>query len=192
MVNKISFSLSENEMNICDIIQTFAVSVSAFIAALSLVVTAITIVYAYREYKRSLKDKRSEVFMKYNQRYEENEHIQRIVKYCTIEGENNPPTVYDKELFLRFHEELERMIKADYISEDDVCEFFAYYFVLLWNDDKHFFWDQEMLYPFDNLKDAQNSVEWRTLKSLYNRIRTNHNTPDTSNHKFPNNNTLNR
>lgn len=189
MVDKISIYLTENEMDICGIIQTLSNSISAFIALLTLLLTFCTVVYAYKEFKKTQKDKRSEVFMQYNQRYEENPHIQKILKYCTIRDNKNEnkPTVHDKEMFLRFYEELWRMIKVKYISEDDVCEFFAYYFVLLWNDDKHFFWDKDMLAPYKNLTDAHNSIEWRALNSLYNRMMKNHNTPDTSDHKFPNN-----
>lgn len=173
------------ECNWSDVLQSLATCISALVASLSFVVTVLTVWYAQKEYKRMAKDKKNEVFMRYNQRYEENKYIRKIIRYCTIER-SAAPTVHEKEMFLRFFEELERMIKSEYLSENDVCEYFSYYFLLLWNDDKNFFWDEEMLKPYESLQAAQDSIEWSNLTVFYNRIIRNQNHPSTENHIFPN------
>lgn len=79
------------------------------------------------------------------------------------------PTVYEKEMFLRFFEELEQMVREDYISEKEVYSYFSYYFMILWND-KDNFWDSQMVKPYKEMIQAQQAPEWNNVKRLYDRL----------------------
>lgn len=149
-----------------DIIQSFATSVSAIVAALSLVVTVITVVIAYHEYKKISKKEKCDILTKYNERYMNNPCILKVIDSYLYKNKKKP-TANEKEMFLRFFEELEVMIREEYISEKNVHDLFSYYFLVLWDDDD--FWSQDMR---DSLtkEEAQNSDDWRLAKSLYTRM----------------------
>lgn len=168
------------------IIQCVAESVSALIAVSALVVAVFTALYAKREYDRMVKHKQCEVFAQYNERYENSEYIQKIVKYCTVKTrlKKDIPTVHDKEMFLRFFEELDFMIQKDYITEEQVGNYFAYYFLLLWNDTS-FFWDADMLNPYTTLEGAQKSPEWKAARHLFNCLKKKWYTDEIKNYLYP-------
>lgn len=158
-----------------DTIQSLATSVSAIVASLSLVVTIITVIIAYREYKKIRKKEKCDILTKYNERYTNDPSIRIVIDSYLDKKTEKRPTVNEKELFLRFFEELEVMIIEDYISEKHVHDFFSYYFLVLWDDDD--FWNQAMIGTKTKLQ-AQNSNEWRLAKSLYTRMIYRYGTPD--------------
>lgn len=156
-----------------EIIQTLATSVSALVAVLSLGVALIAVWYTNKEYKRAVRNKQSEVLAQYNERYSTNEQIRKVVEYMTS---NNPevekPTVYDKEMFLRFFEELELMIERGYLDLEDVRNLFSYYFIVIWSaDNDSFFWNEEMVSPYKNVDEVKNSKDWALAARFYEKIR---------------------
>ena len=169
------------------IIQCVAESVSALVAFLALVVAIITAWFAWREYKRMVRHKQCEVFAQYNERYENSEYIQKVVKYCTFKTDNpkEVPTVHDKEMFLRFFEELDLMIQEDYISKEQVGNYFSYYFMLVWNDET-FFWNDEMISPYENKEKAQNATEWKKARHLFDQLKGKWYTKEMEKYQFPN------
>lgn len=78
------------------------------------------------------------------------------------------PSVHDKEMFLRFFEELSQMIDRKYIDLDDVERLFAYYFIILWEDEL-FFWDKAMCAPFNEINDAQKD-NWGYARALHEKL----------------------
>lgn len=169
------------------IISCIAESTSALVASFALVVAIITAWFAWREYKRMVRHKQCEVFAQYNERYENSEYIQKVVKYCTIKTDNpkEVPTEHDKEMFLRFFEELDLMIQEDYISKKQVGNYFSYYFMLVWNDET-FFWNDEMISPYENKEKAQNATEWKKARHLFDQLKGKWYTKEMEKYQFPN------
>lgn len=78
-------------------------------------------------------------------------------------------SVNDKELFLRFYEELSLMIDAGYLDKDIVAETFAFYFIVAWEDDS-WFWDNDMR-DGRSLNEVKNSISWKRVNSLYKKLK---------------------
>lgn len=168
-------------------ISCFAESTSALVASLALAVAICTAWFAWREYKRMVKHKQCEVFAQYNERYENSEYIQKVVRFCTVKTrlKKDKPTVHDKEMFLRFFEELDLMIQEKYLTLEHVGNYFAYYFLVIWNDES-FFWDSEMCKPYDTMKEAQDSPEWQVANQLFDRLKKKWYTDEIKNYIYPN------
>lgn len=134
-----------------------------------------------------VRHKQCEVFAQYNERYENSEYIQKVVKYCTFKTDNpkEVPIVHDKEMFLRFFEELDLMIQEDYISKEQVGNYFSYYFMLVWNDET-FFWNDEMISPYENKEKAQNATEWKKARHLFDQLKGKWYTKEMEKYQFPN------
>lgn len=170
-----------------EIIQTLATSVSALVAVLSLGVALIAVWYTNKEYKRAVRNKQSEVLAQYNERYSTNEQIRKVVEYMTS---NNPevekPTVNDKEMFLRFFEELELMVQRRYLELKDVGDLFSYYFMIVWCQEKDsFFWDYYMKHPYETVIGVKQSQDWRLAANLYKQLQQHgYLTPDIINYKL--------
>lgn len=148
---------------------TIAPCFSAITGFITLVLTFASIFVAFREYRSYKRDKQSEVLFNYNERYENSPSIRLVVRYCTDVCSENP-SVYDKEMFLRFFEELEMMIQAKYLKEKDVLDYFSFYFLLLWTREDSFFWEDGMLNENQNVDGFKNSPEWKHARLLYDRL----------------------
>lgn len=152
-------------------------TVSAAIACFSFVIATISLSFAYKEYRKRLKFEQCDVIMRYNERYENSESIKRVVDFLTkkYKGEEveteKLPSIYDKEIFLRFFEELNYMIDCGYLEKDIIADTFAFYFLVAWNDDT-LFWDAEMYAPAESMKEAQNSPSWNNAKSFYKKMKS--------------------
>lgn len=152
----------------------FAENLSATVGFLSLVLAAITVCVAYDEFQAMKRHKQCDVLTQYHQRYAEDESIQRVVKFVvnTSVGEfvekEETPSVHDKEMFLRFFEEVSLMIEQKYLDFGQVKELFTYYFYILWKDDT-FFWDDKMRTPYPTMLDAQ-SNNWNYAKKLFDKL----------------------
>lgn len=169
-----------------EVIETFATSTSALVASLSLVVAILAVWHAYKEYKRALKNKQSEVLAQYNERYSNDDSIRKVIEYITYSNDDKP-TVYDKEMFLRFFEELELMIERGYLSIDIVGDMFAYYFLVIWHcKEETFFWDKDMQFPFKTMEEAKNSPDWRLAARLYKNLKGKYLSDEIMNFKFKN------
>lgn len=85
------------------------------------------------EYFRRRKHAMYEVLSEYNDRYANDKNIEVVSKYLIgyLEGkeDSRPPTIYEKEMFLRFFEELQYQIDKGRIKKECVENFFVYYAV---------------------------------------------------------------
>lgn len=131
---------------------------------------------AYGEYKKRLKFEQCDVITRYNERYVNSEPIKRVVCFLIKKCQGKEltldecPSIYDKEMFLRFFEELNYMIDCGYLEKGIVADTFAFYFLVVWNDDRYF-WDTDMCAPSESMKVAQKSPSWCNAKSFYEKMK---------------------
>lgn len=144
------------------------------IDVLTLLVAIISLSIAYYEYRCHKKDKKSEVLSKYSERYSNSEYIQLVVSYCIVKNPKKP-TLAQKEMFLRFFEELEEMIELKYLDEKLVDDYFSYYFLLLWERDDSFFWRDGMLADGQTVSEFKTMPEWHLANKFYHRFKKNSN-----------------
>lgn len=90
--------------------------------------------YSLQEYKEYKRREKMETFSEYSARYSKDENIQKVVEYLIAYLENGniekyPISIYNKEMFLRFFEELQYQMDKDRIDKEDVEDFFVYYAV---------------------------------------------------------------
>lgn len=100
----------------------FSVSLTAFIAVKAFI-------YTKKEYSLHIEKERSQILSDFNKRYCTDKNIEAVVKYLI---DDNPdkikaPTTYQKELFMRFFEELEYAVMQKALDEEVVFDMFAYY-----------------------------------------------------------------
>lgn len=107
--------------------------ISAFIAALALVA-------AWTEYKKNQDSSEAQTLSYFNERYSNDISIRRVVKWCLYNMPNGNEEIvrpnnynidnmlYEKEMFMRFFEELELSLeKKNLTDEQAVFDTFAYY-----------------------------------------------------------------
>lgn len=117
----------------------------ALITALATVITAIisymALSYARNEYDAHKQKEESEALSSFNERYCTDEHIANVLNFLIdfskckelhdvetcLKIEKNPPSVNDKEMFMRFFEELQYAIEQKRLSKQIVYDMFAYY-----------------------------------------------------------------
>lgn len=90
--------------------------------------------YSMQEYKEHKRREKMETFSEYSARYSKDENIQKVVEYLIAyleDGniEEHQVSIYNKEMFLRFFEELQYQMDKDRIDKEDVEDFFVYYAV---------------------------------------------------------------
>lgn len=160
--------------------EVMAECISASIACFSFILALVSVFAAYNEYQKKQKFERCDVLMRYNERYEESSYIKNAINYLNKEankdsvnnGQNisqkSNLTICDKEMFLRFYEELDYMIEVGYLDRELVANYFAYYFFKAWSCDE--FWsglgENEEMKP----EDIKDSYEWRKSKSFYSKM----------------------
>lgn len=102
--------------------------------------TLVAGLYAIYEYDNHKKEVQTNLLCQYNQRYSSDKNIRRVLKWmlkvAEIENgeiigvkeiENNDSWTYEKEMFMRFFEELNKRIDNNDINERDVYDLFSYY-----------------------------------------------------------------
>lgn len=94
----------------------------------------ITLCFSVREYYAHKKREKLSVFSEYSKRYVDDPNIKCVVEFLISYFENSNvktaiPNIYQKEMFLRYFEELELMIEKGKIDKDDIADFFVYYAV---------------------------------------------------------------
>lgn len=171
-------------MDCClDCITKIATCISASIACFSFILALVVARYTYNEYKGTRKFEECEVLMKYNERFEQSLAIRRVVGSLfsnghekeeqgktEVDNQEDKVTTDDKELFLRFYEELNHMIECGYIKKEIVANYFAFYFLVAWQDDE-LFWDSDMYAPFKSAKDAKASESWRSARAFFKKMK---------------------
>lgn len=96
--------------------------------------TIIAIIFSAYEYYGHKKREKLSVFSEYSKRYAEDPNIKCVSVFLIEYFENTGtkvavPTIYQKEMFLRYFEELELLIEKGKMDEDDIADFFVYYAV---------------------------------------------------------------
>lgn len=100
---------------------------------LTLIVTSYATYYAIKEYKSHQKQSKASVLSKYNERYSNDKNIEKVVQYLILKDKcgfippERVPDTCEKEMFLRFFEELQYAIDAEYIDKNTAYDMFAYY-----------------------------------------------------------------
>ncbi len=98
--------------------------------------TAIVAFYAIIEFEQHLRDKKTELLCSYNERYSTDKNIEKVVKL--ILGEDTADAkagVFEKEIFMRFFEELNIQIEHGKLDECEVKNLFSYYALEFHNND---------------------------------------------------------
>ena len=119
----------------------------AIIAAIATGVTAyiayIALIYAKKEYELQKKVKESETLAVYNQRYSNDENINVVVKYLIGKKEYpmilHVPGTFEKEMFMRFFEELQYAILQKSLDSELVYDMFAFYALEAYEEKDNFF-----------------------------------------------------
>lgn len=105
---------------------------------LQLVLGVFGFVIALCQYRKYVEQNKHAVMAEYNQRYNDDKNIEAVVKYLirfleNKETENEKDskalTIYQKEMFMRFFEELQLQVENNRIGEGKIEDFFAYYAV---------------------------------------------------------------
>ena len=122
---------------------------------LSGITAAIAAFYVMIQYQSYLKDKKNNQLSIYNKRFAEDKYIAKVTKWMInsakydengrIVGKNKEkiikeeetPDTYDKEMFMRFFEELNVQINNHLLNEEDTLRLFAYY-ALVFDEYKSF------------------------------------------------------
>lgn len=108
------------------------------IEVLQLVLAIMGLAIAYFEYCKHTNQNKYAVMSEYNKRYNDDKNIEAVVKYLIwfLEGNSSGkeqvpdiPTVYQKEMFMRFYEELQLQVENNRIGKGKIEDFFAYYAV---------------------------------------------------------------
>lgn len=109
--------------NVINSITAIATLFMALIAGLALVVS----IKEYREYRRREK---TECLSKYNERYTTDPYVKNVVTYLINSSNNNHPDIpplHEREMFLRFFEELMIAIETNVLDRRIVKNMFSYY-----------------------------------------------------------------
>lgn len=85
---------------------------------------------SFNEYKSYRCREKTECLSKYNERYTTDRYIRRVVTYLINSSNNNHPEIpplHDREMFLRFFEELMIAIETGVLDRRMVKDMFSYY-----------------------------------------------------------------
>ena len=140
-------------------------TITELLGVLGFVVSIIALIVSYWQYKLHRKQLKTELLTKYNVRYSIDKDISKVVKYLEQEEglqlheKVDIPDEHEVEMFMRFFEELELLIKAKAIDEKIVSYMFFYY-----------------LQSFEKHKDKWENVgyedkEWKVFHEFLNRMK---------------------
>lgn len=109
--------------------------ISFIISALSIAIAVFSLLVSIWQYKIHKRQLKTELFSKYCTRYSINSDICAVVKYLekeeglNVTDKNNvsKPNDHQVEMFMRFFEELELLIRSDSLDEEIVSYMFYYY-----------------------------------------------------------------
>lgn len=103
---------------------------------ISAIAAFIAVIYGIKEYKHHKKEEKIQLLLKYNERYMTDPTIKKVVSYIIktetfklSETKNSQelPSLHEKELFMRFFEELYILIEDGQLPKDKVYYLFSYY-----------------------------------------------------------------
>lgn len=118
-------------------------SIEALAVSIALIISAGALYYAKREYEHNKKSERTALLCQYFQRYANDPYIKKIEDYILetalldkedrIIGYDNSktpsytPTVWEKEMFMHFFEEIQLLIDENMIDKDVLIALIGYY-----------------------------------------------------------------
>lgn len=145
--------------------------ISKLIDAISLIITfgtlcatAFAIYYAVKEYRLHCKQSKADILHKYNERYSRDENIKKVVEYLILKKEEKDisidkhPSTFEKEMFLRFFEELEYAIESEALDAKLTYDMFAFYAL-------------EAAKLGENFVSDYNENSWGSFKAFINRMK---------------------
>ena len=101
------------------------------------IMAVVAAVFSYAELQSHKEKENNKLLSQLNRRYIGSEDIQAVVKYLRdFEADDEKPTSYQVELFLRFFEELGVYMRNDNLPKADVINFFNYYFERLYTTER--------------------------------------------------------
>ena len=99
--------------------------------------------YAVCQYNNHLKEEKRKMLCEYNKRYSSDKNIEKVVEWMLLIARTDddtgeiigvkqnikciPPSIYTKEMFMRFFEEINLRIEKGDMNADEVYKLFAYY-----------------------------------------------------------------
>ena len=130
--------------------------------------TFLALLFAAYEYYLHKKNNQYEAYSKLNERYCNDRSIQKVMVTMIESYDNNTFGIdsfndncginqvndYDKEMFLRFFEELNYAIKKKSIRKEEACYYFGYYAVVAY------------LMGEDFVSELENEGIWESLRNL--------------------------
>ena len=118
-------------------------SIEALAVSTALIISGGALFYAKREYEHNKKSERTALLCQYLQRYASDPNIKkmedyiletasldkddRIVGYDNSKFPSYTPTVWEKEMFMHFFEEIQLLIDENMIDKDVVIDLIGYY-----------------------------------------------------------------
>lgn len=135
-----------------------------YIGNLSDVITAMVGVLgstvAFYEYQMHMEERKRQLLLKYNERYSTDENINKVLEFLILKDEckTQIPTVNQREMFLRFFEELEIQIQNNMLDADLVYDLFSFYAL-------------EAGKPDDFLTSKYENKNWRYYMDFYKRMK---------------------
>ncbi|MBR4029016.1 MAG: hypothetical protein IKJ08_05480 [Alistipes sp.] len=119
-----------------------SVNCELFLECTTLVIAIAAFVLSYVEYTKHKKRTRIEILCRYNERYQSDHELSKVVRYLEKienplkEGEKNEqPDRHSVEMYMRFYEELYFLIKANSIKKEIVYYMFGHYVLVF---EEHF------------------------------------------------------
>ena len=101
------------------------------------VMAVVAAVFSYAELQSHKEKENNKLLSQLNRRYVGSGDIQAVVKYLRdFEADDEKPTSYQVELFLRFFEELGVYMRKYNLPKADVINFFNYYFERLYTTER--------------------------------------------------------
>ena len=166
----------------CSIIS--AEAATAIATSLMFLVTAYAAYYAKKEYTKHIENERTKLLCEYNQRYADNTDLRNVIKWMLkvailneegdiIDAEPNRlsdrPGIYEKEMFMRFFEELNIHMKSGNISKTEACKLFSYY-AIKFGEIKNFRLDITDYKTEDELSDLKKKMEKESDKTIKDKL----------------------
>jgi hypothetical protein len=129
---------------------SFSIEVLTLLASLlTASIATAAFIYTKKEYRLHIEREQSLTLSKFNERYCADKNIEAVVKYLIGESDGvqvTKPTTYQKELFLRFFEELEYAISHNSLGEKLVYDMFSYYALKAYDSQEKFIAENEEKY----------------------------------------------
>ena len=137
---------------ICALFSAFQIHLGCFedctnaLSAISnvgiLVTSVIAVIYAVVEHQNHKDEEKTKILCEYNYRYSTDKNISKVVRWILkvaktdkdgviididLEMSSTRPDIYDKEIFMRFFEELQTMIDEGLMNPKDASNMFGFY-----------------------------------------------------------------